>query len=280
MSKNSESFFTVGELATLFNIPKQTLLYYDKMNLLTPEFIAENGYRHYSLKQYLTLEVIVNLRKLDIPISKIKEYIENRDIDSFDKLLLEKERECDEIIEKNLKIKNSLNTVFAQLAKTRSSLLNQITLEFQKEKHFFISDLTKTRIGKKRIEIMAHHNQKAFSKQHFKDKNIGWIINKENFFSTDKANINNACAFFSAVGPSHAGAKSCISRPAGLYLTLRFKGTFYSRASELAQMFKNFAATNNLLIVGNLYVSPLKNHWVTSNPNEYINQISIQVEYK
>ena len=29
---------------------------------------------------------------------------------------------------------------------------------------------------------MAHHNQKAFSKQHFKEKNIGWIINKENFF--------------------------------------------------------------------------------------------------
>lgn len=196
MSKNSESFFTAGELATLFNIPKQTLLYYDKMNLLTPEFIAENGYRHYSLKQYLTLEVIVNLRKLDIPISKIKEYIENRDIDAFDKLLLEKKCECDEIIEKNLKIKNSLNTVFAQLEKTRSSRLNQITLEFQKEKYFFISDLSKTRIGKKRIEIMAHHNQKAFSKQHFKEKNIGWIINKENFFSTDKANINNACAFF------------------------------------------------------------------------------------
>lgn len=150
MSKNSESFFTAGELATLFNIPKQTLLYYDKMNLLTPEFIAENGYRHYSLKQYLTLEVIVNLRKLDIPISKIKEYIENRDIDAFDKLLLEKKCECDEIIEKNLKIKNSLNTVFAQLEKTRSSRLNQITLEFQKEKYFFISDLSKTRIGKKK----------------------------------------------------------------------------------------------------------------------------------
>ena len=86
--------------------------------------------------------------------------------------------------------------MFAQLEKTRSSRLNQITLEFQKEKYFFISDLSKTRIGKKRIEIMAHHNQKAFSKQHFKEKNIGWIINKENFFSTDKANINNACAFF------------------------------------------------------------------------------------
>ncbi len=50
MSKSIEDFFTAGELATLFNIPKQTLLYYDRIGLLSPEFIAENGYRHYSLK--------------------------------------------------------------------------------------------------------------------------------------------------------------------------------------------------------------------------------------
>lgn len=140
------------------------------MNLLTPEFIAENGYRHYSLKQYLTLEVIVNLRKLDIPISKIKEYIENRDIDAFDKLLLEKKCECDEIIEKNLKIKNSLNTVFAQLEKTRSSRLNQITLEFQKEKYFFISDLSKTRIGKKESKSWPIITKKLFLNNILKKK--------------------------------------------------------------------------------------------------------------
>ncbi|WP_337366328.1 MerR family transcriptional regulator [Phascolarctobacterium sp.] len=278
MNKNSESFFTAGELAALFNIPKQTLLYYDRMGLLSPEFIAENGYRHYSLKQYLTLEVIVNLRKLDIPISRIKEYVENRDIDTFDKLLAAKEKECDEIIEKNFKIKNSLETVFSQLEKIRCSKLNKITLEFQKEKYFFISSLTKTKIGKKRIEIMAHHNQKAFSKQHFKEKNIGWIIKKESFFSSD--NANDASAFFSAVGVSHAGVKSCITRPAGFYLTVRFKGTFYNKAVDLASKFKAFAAKNDLQIVGDLYVSPLKNHWITSNPDDYINQISIQVEYK
>ena len=61
MSKSIEDFFTAGELATLFNIPKQTLLYYDRIGLLSPEFIAENGYRHYSLTQYLILEIIVNI---------------------------------------------------------------------------------------------------------------------------------------------------------------------------------------------------------------------------
>lgn len=87
MSKNSKLYYTAGELADLFELPKQTLLYYDKMGILSPEFISENNYRHYSLKQYLILEVILNMRKLGIPISKIKEYLEERSTDSLQALL-------------------------------------------------------------------------------------------------------------------------------------------------------------------------------------------------
>jgi len=51
MSKNPKLYYTAGELADLFELPKQTLLYYDKMGVLSPEFISENNYRHYSLKR-------------------------------------------------------------------------------------------------------------------------------------------------------------------------------------------------------------------------------------
>lgn len=60
-----KKYYTAGELARLFNIPKQTMLYYDKMGILKPEFVAENGYRYYSTPQYLTLEIILFLRKMD-----------------------------------------------------------------------------------------------------------------------------------------------------------------------------------------------------------------------
>ena len=111
MFKTTQDFFTAGELATLFNIPKQTLLYYDRIGLLVPEFIAENGYRHYSLTQYLILEIVVNLRKLDIPISEIKYYLDHKNSVSFKNLIDKRSRECDEIINKNLKIKHSLRFV-------------------------------------------------------------------------------------------------------------------------------------------------------------------------
>ena len=78
MQSKEANYFTAGELAAIFSISKQTLLYYDKIGLLSPEFVSENGYRHYSISQYLILEIIVNLRNLNISISNIKEYINAR----------------------------------------------------------------------------------------------------------------------------------------------------------------------------------------------------------
>lgn len=45
MLKNNinQNFFTAGEMASLFGISKQTLLYYDKIHLLSPDYIGENG---------------------------------------------------------------------------------------------------------------------------------------------------------------------------------------------------------------------------------------------
>lgn len=73
-----KEYYTAGELARLFNIPKQTMLYYDKMGILKPEFVAENGYRYYSTPQYLTLEIILFLRKMDISVPDISKFLENR----------------------------------------------------------------------------------------------------------------------------------------------------------------------------------------------------------
>ena len=82
MGINKTELFTAGELAALFNISKQALLFYNRHNLLVPEYIAENGYRYYSLKQYFQLEIIVNLRKLDFSINDIKKYLEEKGLEN------------------------------------------------------------------------------------------------------------------------------------------------------------------------------------------------------
>lgn len=175
MSKNPKLYYTAGELADLFELPKQTLLYYDKMGVLSPEFISENNYRHYSLKQYLILEIILNMRKLGIPISKIKEYLEERSIDSLQALLQAKDRECEEIIAHNEKIRKNIHVVFQQLDKIRESRLDQITVTFRRAKRFLLSPVPPECSGDESIKILARHNLKVFPKSISRKRlSAGW----------------------------------------------------------------------------------------------------------
>lgn len=274
MDKDVKQYYTAGELAELFKLPKQTLLYYDKMGILSPEFISENNYRHYSLKQYLILEIIVNMRKLGIPVSKIKAYLANRSTSSLKALLEEKDRECEEAIKHNQRIHNNIQVVFQQLQKVKESTLEQITITFRKEKLFFLSPIPADCSGNESIDILAKHNLRVFSKEHFKEKAVGWLVDKDIFLQGKNA---HALAFFSSLNPDYSNNKHCYVRPAGLYMTMRFQGTFRQNLPTLAQKFREALANNNLQAIGNLYIMPLKNHWMTPEPDEYIYQISLQV---
>ncbi|MFQ7474074.1 MAG: MerR family DNA-binding transcriptional regulator, partial [Anaerovoracaceae bacterium] len=45
-NENKKDFFSIGELSKYQNISKQTLIYYDKINLFKPAYInPSNGYR-------------------------------------------------------------------------------------------------------------------------------------------------------------------------------------------------------------------------------------------
>ena len=48
-------YFTTGELAKLFRINKQTLIFYDKEGIFCPSYVAENGYRYYSYSHFYTV---------------------------------------------------------------------------------------------------------------------------------------------------------------------------------------------------------------------------------
>ena len=145
MDKNeTRNCFTAGELANLFGISKQTLLYYDKIHLLSPDFISENGYRHYSIEQYLYLEIIVNMRSLDFSIADIKHYLEHRNKASFMEQLTKKAAECQKIIRENERICRSLQRITTNIQSHQSLPLEQITVCWREQRLLRMTDLTAT----------------------------------------------------------------------------------------------------------------------------------------
>ncbi|MEA4988772.1 MAG: MerR family DNA-binding transcriptional regulator, partial [Anaerovorax sp.] len=48
-----KEYLTTGEFASLCGVKKDTILYYDEIGILKPDYFAENGYRYYSPNQVM-----------------------------------------------------------------------------------------------------------------------------------------------------------------------------------------------------------------------------------
>ena len=272
-----ENCFTAGELASLFGISKQALLYYDRIKLLCPDFISDNGYRHYSINQYLDLEIIVNLRSLNIPISDIKEYLEHRNKTEFIKHLEKKRAECQSIIKENERIMASIDFIEGNIAKHKNLPLGQITVSWREERLLRLTHVLNTDNGKKRISKFARHSQMVFHNRGFINKQAGWIIDQKDFF--ENGNFNSSQAFFSF--SEHQKGHYKVARtplPMGLYLELYFKGTYSAQASQLKEKISDFMQRNDFAPCSNIYVLPIENHWLNEDTNNYINLIFLQVQ--
>lgn len=280
--EHRDDLYTAGELAKLFNIPKQTLLYYDKMGLLEPEFVEDNSYRYYTIKQYMILEIIVNMRKLDLPITVIKEYLQNRSLDHFEKLIQAKQEECDEIIRRNLAIKDNLELAKRKITTIRQTQFDNFTMEYRQARQLYITPLTPEDSPRQRIDSYAQHNIHAYANHQFKERSTGWAMEPEDFLG---GNFSRSLFYYSPLTEEFDDEEAIDSqhlqlRPAGLYLTLRCQGTFHNLKEKMSEMFKEFLIRNNLEISGNFYIEPLKDHWMSTEANTYINQVSVAVHYK
>lgn len=69
--------YTVHEVAELSGVTIKTLYHYQKIGLLMPESIAENGYRYYGDKELKRLQQILFYRELDLSLENIKTALDN-----------------------------------------------------------------------------------------------------------------------------------------------------------------------------------------------------------
>ena len=44
-------YFTTGEFAKICSVSKQTLIYYDRVGIFSPDITGSNGYRYYSIRR-------------------------------------------------------------------------------------------------------------------------------------------------------------------------------------------------------------------------------------
>ena len=89
-----KEFYTVGEIAKIFNLTTPTLRYYDSIHLISPWKVGGNGYRYYSKAQFEIISMVTFMRSLGTPIKRLKQIL---DEDTPDGIRQELARSCKEI---------------------------------------------------------------------------------------------------------------------------------------------------------------------------------------
>ena len=72
-----------GEFSRMCNISRELLIHYDRIDLLKPKIIADNGYRYYSLEQLYLYDAIRFFMDAGMSTKEIRDYLDHRTTELF-----------------------------------------------------------------------------------------------------------------------------------------------------------------------------------------------------
>ena len=257
-----KDYYKIGEISKIYGIGRDSLMYYEDIGILKP-FRDKNGYRMYKLSDIWRLNLIKELRSLNFPMKKIKEYLDDRNIESTKEILNKEIILIDEKIEELLSYKQNimkrLDTINDEL---RNLKLYEIDLVYINKR--------------KALELNANIT---------KDEEFDFLIQK---LQKDYENR------FAILGNNNIGSSFCLDKikqgiynefksvfcfledeeeiyniifNEGYYLTLTYKGKYKNNKHYINKMFKYIEEKGYKIDIHE-----------TEDINEFITEIQIPVD--
>ena len=269
--------FQIGDVAKMFSLSVGTLRHYEKIGLLSPEYIdPETGYRYYSTRQFECLNTIRYLRVLDTPLDQIADFLKNREVDHIQELLRQqkeavrsKQREL-EIIERKIdnRLRQIEDAVTSELdtarlvtcpAKRITWIRNSLSIHSYLDLEMSIRQLE----GKQKDAMV------------FLGK-VGVGITQEHLLEQEYQKYD---LVFLLLDPEDEYEGTVEEIPSETCVTIRFCGS-HSDAPGKYQMLADYMEEHQLQITGFSREITLIDYGLTSNKEQFVTEIQIPVLQK
>ncbi|MDY3960552.1 MerR family transcriptional regulator [Romboutsia timonensis] len=267
-----KDYYKIGEISKIYGIGRDSLMYYEDIGILKP-FRDKNGYRMYKLSDIWRLNLIKELRSLNFPMKKIKEYLDDRNIESTKEILNTEISLIDEKIEELLSYKENI-----------MKRLDTISYELKNLKLY-------------EIELVYINKRKALelNANITKDEEFDFLIQK---LQKDYENR------FTILGNNNIGSSFCLDKikqgiynefksvfcfledeeeiyniifNEGYYLTLTYKGKYKNNKHYINKMFKYIEEKGYKVISDPIEIYKIDIH-ETEDINEFVTEIQIPVD--
>ena len=269
MNNNLINTFSTGEFANYFGIKKDTLLYYDKIDLFKPAGLYSNGYRYYTLEQVDTFLAIQALRYVNVPIKDLKKYFEAPSSNSLNVLATAQVQNIETEIKKLQEIQFSLSRLVDITNELNTVRIGELILkEFPAESVVYSSV--------KEINWTASTEELEDIYEDFLEENgikgvasFGSVLNKDDFLNRNYENTDRL--FYRMEGPN------AIKKPAGIYAVFYYQGSYDNLDSIYSYLLKELN-TRKLIVDGDVFEENLLHSLITKDEEEYITKLSVKVK--
>lgn len=263
-------YLYASELAELYDISKQTLIFYDKINLLKPAYVGCNGYRMYSFKQFFILGIILDLKSMGLHLSAIQEFINDRNTESLLPLLanqvenLEKKRDlidhlCCRIQKEIIRLNNHSNIK-----------LNEISISYlDAEEWILSSEIPFCKSQKDRFIDSAELLKNAAELDCLKS-----LLSAGFIFELDE--MTEEPQFYRIFSKAPA-CKTNYKRPRNIYLQMYVNYTFHDAIKIATPAINEFCSSLNIKLGREIFVRPIKNYWTSDTMDTFISKIEIPI---
>lgn len=270
MGVGMKDYYKIGEISKIYGIGRDSLMYYEEIGIIKP-LRDTNGYRMYSIYDIWRLNLLKELRSLNFPMKKIKEYLDERTVESTTNLLEEEIDLIDKKIEELVRQKENINKRIDSIKEARSTELGKMEIKYiDKRKAIRINEeIEKDEDYDFVVQKLLKEYENRFNI--LGNNNIGSVWSLD---SIKRGALNEFKSVFCFLEDEEEIYNITVEE--GYYLTLTYSGTYKQNKILVNDMFK-FMEENNYMLNG----EPLEIYKIdiheTGSTEEFITEIQIPI---
>lgn len=268
--------YSSGEFAKMCGVKKDTVLYYDKIGLLKPEFVNEKGYRFYSWKSFLFMYWVKIMRKNDVPLEEMVKHREKAEAGDLLSLIAESR---ENMIKKRQDLDFRIKCSEAIIAmaediknqKWGNCYVDELCEEYYIRSEFYFCEP----IG---LEYtfdyeMPYYNEMLsyMEKNNIEDSFLGGFLTK---FSAYK-NKEDCYCFLNSIFDK-IDCDRLVVKPAGKYLCF-IQQKEYESMFDIVDIMHDYAEKNGLKLSDDIYIWDLAEYYVVDNEDNSLFMYQIQI---
>lgn len=266
-----DALFSIGEIAKLFHMNIRTLRYYDDVGILKPAYVnQETNYRYYSTDQFERLNTIRYLRALDVPLAKIAEFFEEKDVDTMLSLFIEQREKVKERKLQLERIESKIANRIEQIEDALSADFGRIKVKTLPPRRIVLLEKSFTPTDDLEPLIRDLSKDHALDDAIFLGK-VGMSISKQNLL---ERRFTSFSSIFIVVEEEDDTTYCDGVLPKGAYLTIQYQGT-HKDAPPYYALLMDYLREQDLQVVGDSVEITLIDAGMTNDASKFTTELQV-----